>query len=325
MIFIGFGFLMVFLKSHTWTSIGFNYLIACWSIQIAILWIHFWTQVCKYYDNQAYNFMKLDLTIKVILEADFCAAAILISFGAILGKVSMFQLFVYASFEVFFYALNIAIITNIFKSLDDGGTIVIHVFGGYFGVASLFFFNPRAACQEKTKEKPLDSGNYLTDLVSMTGTLFLFSYWPSFNAAVLTGSNQERAVINTYLSIGTSIISAIIISRITHGGKLDMEIILNASLAGGVIMGANAVAISKPYGAMLAGFIAGTISSLGYAVLQPFLRRTINMHDTCGVHNLHAIPGFMGGILSCILAYLGANNFGSNYGSLWSDVGGINT
>jgi hypothetical protein len=32
MIFIGFGFLMVFLKNNSWTSIGFNYLIASWAI-----------------------------------------------------------------------------------------------------------------------------------------------------------------------------------------------------------------------------------------------------------------------------------------------------
>ena len=37
MIFIGFGFLMVFLKSHSWTSVSYNLLIAAMSIQIAIL------------------------------------------------------------------------------------------------------------------------------------------------------------------------------------------------------------------------------------------------------------------------------------------------
>ena len=30
MIFIGFGFLMVFLKTHSWTSVGFNFLIAAY-------------------------------------------------------------------------------------------------------------------------------------------------------------------------------------------------------------------------------------------------------------------------------------------------------
>jgi ammonium transporter Rh len=37
MMFIGFGFLMVFLKTHSWTSIGFNYLIAAWAIQCTIV------------------------------------------------------------------------------------------------------------------------------------------------------------------------------------------------------------------------------------------------------------------------------------------------
>lgn len=42
MTFIGFGFLMVFLKNHSWTSIGFNYLIAAWAIQCGILYSAFW-------------------------------------------------------------------------------------------------------------------------------------------------------------------------------------------------------------------------------------------------------------------------------------------
>ncbi len=105
----------------------------------------------------------------------------------------------------------------------------------------------------------------------MTGTLFLFVYWPSFNGGAASGSKQMRAVINTYLSLTSSVIASIIVSRITHNGKLDMEIILNASLAGGVVMGANADIIAKSYGAMLAGFIAGAVSSLGYAYIGPYL------------------------------------------------------
>lgn len=42
MIFIGFGFLMVFLKSHCWTSIAFNYFVAAWAMQITILLAGFW-------------------------------------------------------------------------------------------------------------------------------------------------------------------------------------------------------------------------------------------------------------------------------------------
>jgi ammonium transporter Rh len=97
-------------------------------------------------------------------------------------------------------------------------------------------------------------------------------------------------------------------------GKLEMEIILNASLAGGVVMGANSEIIVMPYGAMLCGIGAGTVSSLGFAVLGPWLRRKIYLHDTCGINNLHGMPGIVGGIVSAIVASRSRDNFGFNYG-----------
>lgn len=51
-----------------------------------------------------------------MILADFAAGAVLISFGAILGKCSLFQLFVMATFEVFFYCINDAILFVIFKT-----------------------------------------------------------------------------------------------------------------------------------------------------------------------------------------------------------------
>ncbi len=116
MIFIGFGFLMCFLKSHNWSSIGYNYLIAAWAIQITILWSHFWKQVTLYYDNPNRSFEKLSITVETIMEGEFGAAAVLISMGAILGKCSLFQLFGMSCINVFFYTLNRAICFNIFKA-----------------------------------------------------------------------------------------------------------------------------------------------------------------------------------------------------------------
>lgn len=37
MIFVGFGFLMVFLKTHSWTSICMNYIVAAWALQLNII------------------------------------------------------------------------------------------------------------------------------------------------------------------------------------------------------------------------------------------------------------------------------------------------
>jgi hypothetical protein len=42
MIFIGFGFLMVFLKTHCWASVGFNFLVGAWALQCGMLFFAFW-------------------------------------------------------------------------------------------------------------------------------------------------------------------------------------------------------------------------------------------------------------------------------------------
>jgi ammonium transporter Rh len=147
--------------------------------------------------------------------------------------------------------------------------MVIHTFGAFFGLAVAFFYQPKAAIKD---EHGLGKSNYLSDLVSMLGTMFLFCFWPSFNGALGDGAAMHRAIINTYLAITSSVIGAMLAARLSHGGKLNMEIILNASLAGGVAVGSAADIIVMPFGAMLAGFVSGIASSLGFAYLSGYLR-----------------------------------------------------
>jgi len=90
MIFVGFGFLMVFLKNNSWCSIGFNYLIACWAIQVTLLFNGFWYQIMKYHEDANHEWFKIPLNYIALINADFGAGAVLISFGAILGKCSIF-------------------------------------------------------------------------------------------------------------------------------------------------------------------------------------------------------------------------------------------
>lgn len=35
---------------------------------------------------------------------------------------------------------------------------------------------------------------------------------------------------------------------------------------------------------------------------QPFLEKYLKIQDTCGVHNLHAVPGMLGGFTGAIVA-----------------------
>lgn len=35
---------------------------------------------------------------------------------------------------------------------------------------------------------------------------------------------------------------------------------------------------------------------------QPFLEKRLKLQDTCGIHNLHAVPGMLGGFVGAIVA-----------------------
>lgn len=141
MVFVGFGFLYVFLRAHSWTSLAFNWLAGSWAFLIGILWIGFWMRVL--HSNFEDNMIKLD--IKMLVEGNFCAASILIAYGAVLGKLNAYQLLWMATVQACFYSLNLALCDSVYGSTDPGGTIYIHLFGGAFGVfTSWVYRNPRS-------------------------------------------------------------------------------------------------------------------------------------------------------------------------------------
>ena len=84
MIFIGFGFLMVFLKEHSWTSVGYNFLIACYAMQITMLIMPFFHMIIE-----GNGMHKIEFDLTSLIGGDFGAGAVLITFGAVLGKISL--------------------------------------------------------------------------------------------------------------------------------------------------------------------------------------------------------------------------------------------
>mmetsp|Transcript_48681 Transcript_48681/g.74064 ORF Transcript_48681/g.74064 Transcript_48681/m.74064 type:complete len:103 (+) Transcript_48681:433-741(+) len=95
--------------------------------------------------------------------------------------------------------------------------------------------------------------------------------------------------------------STFFLSGVFNDGKFSMEDVLNATLAGGVAVGSTADLIVDPVYSLLIGFIAGIISVIGYNKLGPWINDKLKLHDTCGVNNLHLMPGFTGGLISVIV------------------------
>jgi len=59
-------------------------------------------------------------------------------------------------------------------------------------------------------------------------------------------------------------------------------------------------------GALAIGLIAGVLSTCGYHYISPRLEQTVGLRDTCGVHNLHGMPGVMGGLAAAIASLVAA-------------------
>ncbi|XP_008311259.1 ammonium transporter Rh type A [Cynoglossus semilaevis] len=299
MIFIGFGFLMTFLKRYGVSRVGVNLLLAAFGLQWGLLMQGLWHME----DG------KIKISIFKIINADFSTATVLISFGAVLGKTSPVQLLIMTILEITIFSINEHLVAEILNANDVGASMIIHAFGAYFGlsVARVLY---RPGLQNGHDN---EGSVYHSDLFAMIGTVFLWMFWPSFNSAIADpGFPQLTAVINTYLSLATCVLSAYAISSLVeHKGKLDMVHIQNATLAGGVAVGTCADMNIEPFGAMLIGLVAGVISTLGFKYLTPILASNLGIQDTCGVHNLHGMPGILGGLAGIVAVALGKTNKGS--------------
>lgn len=119
---------------------------------------------------------------------------------------------------------------------------------------------------------------------------------------------RHRAIVNTVISITASTLSSTFVTRATMR-KYDMEVMQNAALAGGVIMGAACDIIVHPGFCMLAGMLAGIISAVGFLFLNPLVGEKLNLQDTCGVTWLHGIPGLLGSIAAVAACGAARHNF----------------
>jgi ammonium transporter Rh len=182
MIFIGFGYLMVFLRKNAYSSLAFTFLISAFCIQWFILVGGFWE--CLIRDH----WEPIKINIKYLIRGDFAAGAVMITYGVVLGKVSSLQLFVIALLEMILYSLNetislhmkiteyVSVLSSLTYSMTNrdvcytcnslGGSMVIHMFGAFFGLALSMVITPKAAFSQ-----PDNSAVYHSDVMAMVRSL----------------------------------------------------------------------------------------------------------------------------------------------------------
>ena len=224
-----------------------------------------------------------------------CGAALLITVCAIIGKASNVQYVILTIVGSCLYTLNEMIVVDKLACRDVGGAMIIHTFGAFYGIGLAAVYRHKDSLGSKNLFETHDSLS-----MAMAGTLFLWCFWPSFNAALAPSAAEiNMATLNTYFSLIASVISAFCTSLLLGKGRFTMSQILNATLAGGVAMGACADILYDGWAAYFVGSLTGIVSTLCFAYMPKLLDKC-KIHDVAGVTNLHAIPGLISGFLSAI-------------------------
>ena len=286
MLLLGFGYLMTFLESYGLGAVGLTMLLTAINMQCNFIF-------------EGWLSGDMSISMDSIINAEFSAAALLISFGALIGRVGPLEMCTVAIAESFFYAVNkVSIVFGLLKAEDVGGTITIHMFGAYFGLACAYALGP----QEKESASK-NATSRVSDVFSLLGTTLLWVYWPSFVGATETGvsMNEMHCTTNTIMSLVGSTSATFLLSQYLNNGKFDAVHVQNSTLAGGVAIGATARLALGPSVAFLVGLVSGCVSVLGYYYSSPYLEVKFGIYDTCGVGNLHGYPSLIGGLLSILL------------------------
>ncbi|XP_069115396.1 ammonium transporter Rh type A-like isoform X2 [Argopecten irradians] len=302
MVFVGFGFLYTFLQRYGYSGFGYNILLGAVAVQ--------WTLIVRalfFHDMASGSRVKMSLI--EMINGDFNAATVLISFGALIGKTGPLQLLVMVILEVVFANLNQYIGTEHLTASDVGGSMYIHVFGAYFGLAV-----SRVLYKDSHETSTSLRSGYLSDIFALVGTVFLWCFWPSFNAVSAVDDGRLRAVLNTFASLLACVVVTLAVSSmLSRRGTFDIIHLQNASLAGGVAVGTCADMPIKPWGAMVIGSLAAIISTFGYKYGCDILSSKWKVHDPAGINNLHGMPGILAALAGAAMAGLAtSNNFGDS-------------
>ncbi|KAF7632997.1 Ammonium_transp domain-containing protein [Meloidogyne graminicola] len=234
---------------------------------------------------------KFFVNLQNLINADYTAAVVLISFGALCGKMSPMQYLLMALIEAPFSIFNEYIVVKILGVQDLGGSIIIHVFGAVFGLIA-----GRVLFTKTWRDSEHLGSVYHSDIFTFVATGFLWVFWPSFNAANAFGSDaRNRSIINTYTAlIGSTITSFVVSSFFNKNENFNVRHLVNAPLAGGVAMGACANLLLAPFDALAIGVVSGAVAVFGFIFIAPILEKKCGFSDTRGVNNLHAMPGIIG-------------------------------
>ena len=132
---------MTFLRRYSFGAVALNMAASAVVYLEAILVVGAMQQMAFGQNSTGSN--RIVIGIPLLIDSAFCAASSMIAYGAVIGKTTPAQLILLVVAQVPLYAANQHLTIHVFKALDMGGTLVIHLFGAYYGLAASFMLSRR--------------------------------------------------------------------------------------------------------------------------------------------------------------------------------------
>jgi ammonia channel protein AmtB len=304
MILLGFGFLNSFLKHYSWTGVAITIIGLVLSTEFGLFMLICWRAIF----NVEWNFGRFNF--QHLLDANLCGASVIISLGAVLGKISMPQYLIFFLTETIGVTFNYTLLRQVIKIIDIGGALTVHLFGAIYGCIYSFISFYSKNERERIRLSPHLGSSYYSNVFAFFGSLIMLSYFPAFNTCLLDDDlyrpNDQSdlkpkydGMINTYLSILGSIIGTFSMSPIFNEGKFLTDDILHSCYAGGIVVAGCCHLITHYWVPILFGFFTGMLTCFLKNLFSEKLK-LCGYHDTTNALFYHGVPGFVGGILTTI-------------------------
>ncbi|KAA6332992.1 Ammonia channel [termite gut metagenome] len=267
----------------------------------------------------------------LVFQTVFCATAATIVSGAMAERTKFSM---YIAYTIFISAIIYPVsghwtwgggwlmngeegsfITNLFGATfhDFAGSTIVHSVGGWIALVGAAILGPRIGKYGKDGKSKAIPGHSL--MLACLGVFILWFGWFGFNPGsqlAAAGEGDRIAISHVFLTTNLAAsaggIFALFVSWLKYG-KPSLSLTLNGVLAGlvGITAGCDAV---SPIGAVIIGAICGTVMIFSVE----FIDRVLKIDDPVGASSVHGVCGFLGTVLTGLLATEGGLFYGGGFG-----------
>jgi Amt family ammonium transporter len=295
------------------------------------------------------NFFKLDINPTdlpvegfLVFQTVFCATAATIVSGAMAERTKFHMYLIYTVLiSVLIYPVSghwtwgggwlmngdegSFMMTTFGATFHDfAGSTIVHSVGGWIALMGALVLGPRIGKYSSTGKSKAIPGHNLT--VASLGVFILWFGWFGFNpGSQLAASGEENRVAISHVFLTTNLAACgggffALLTAWMKYKKPSLSLTLNGVLAGlvGITAGCDAV---SPIGAI----IIGTVCGIAMVFSVEFIDRVLKIDDPVGASSVHGVCGFIGTVMTGLLATEGGLFYGYGAGFTLAQLTGAVT